>query len=88
MGKYTFVADFNGSAEILFNRALTEGKKYNANVQGNYKAGNFQVKFLGSDFRGSYNVSENIVEIIINEKPFYISNKTIESAVKKYIGSS
>lgn len=87
MGKYKLVSTIKGNPELLFNRAKREAEKYNASISGNASAGIFNVIILSSRYQGRYTVSGNTLEIIIHDKPFYISGKIIESMIKQFLNS-
>jgi len=71
----------------LFSRALIEGEKYNAQINGDSTCGGFKVKALGSIYKGNYSTLGNRLSITITQKPFYIPCSVIEGLIKNFLGS-
>ena len=85
MGDSKIIVEFNGNLESLFNRAIRDSKNYNALIEGNAFSGKFEARALGLFFKGNYNVIGNKINIVLSEKPFFISTKKIESTIQNYI---
>lgn len=54
-------------------------------LKGDEKSGSFFINSTIGTFKGTYEVKNNVINIFIQKKPFFISKKIIEIEVKKYL---
>lgn len=86
MGSCNFSIPFIGDASIILNRAKTAVTGQGGVFEGNETSGNFNVTVFGNTIQGSYQVSQQDLNIIIDSKPFFVPCGTIENFLKKQIG--
>ncbi len=79
MSSCNFTIPFNGSAEIILGKAKSSVESQGGSFTGDENSGNFEVSVFGNAIAGSYNVSGNNLNIVIDSKPFLIPCSTIES---------
>ncbi|MFC0777767.1 hypothetical protein [Flavobacterium sp. HJSW_4] len=54
-------------------------------LKGDKTMGSFQVNSTIGLFKGTYQVKDKTINILLQKKPFFISSKLIEIEVKKYL---
>jgi hypothetical protein len=85
MSKCNFSIPFSGSADQVLERAKAAVEKQNGSFNGNTGSGSFSLNVFGN-ISGSYTVSENHLNIIIEDKPMMIPCSAIENVLKSQIG--
>ncbi len=85
MSACNFSIPFSGSAQEVLLKAKTSVQNQGGNCNGDEINGVFDVTVFGSTIRGSYSVSGQNLDIIIDSKPFLIPCSTIESFLKNQI---
>ncbi len=86
MSACNFSIPFSGSAQEVLLKAKTSVQNQGGNFNGDEINGVFDVTVFGNTIRGSYSVSGQNLDIIIDSKPFLIPCSTIESFLKNQIG--
>jgi hypothetical protein len=82
-----FSIQFQGSADAILNRARSAVQSQGGSFTGDTNSGNFHVTVFGSTIGGSYFVSGQELNLVIDKKPFLIPCGTIEGYLKKEIGA-
>jgi hypothetical protein len=85
MSKCTFSIGFSGSPEEVFNRAKSAVEKQGGSFSGDATGGSFSIQVFGT-ISGSYTVSGQELNIVIEDKPMMIPCAAIENALKSQIG--
>ncbi len=85
MSKCNFSISFSGSAEEVYNKARAAVEKQGGNFNGDSNSGNFNINVFGA-ISGSYTVTGNQLNIIIEDKPMMIPCAAIENVLKSQIG--
>lgn len=80
-----FNIPFSGSSADILARAEAAIHDQGGNFRGDDTSGAFQLTVLGSEIRGSYNVSGQELIVTIDSKPFMIPCSTIQSYLTKYL---
>ncbi len=86
MAACNFSIPFSGSAHDVLNKAKSSVQSQGGNFNGDETVGAFDVSVFGSTIKGSYSVSGQNLDIVIDSKPFLIPCSTIESFLKNQIG--
>jgi hypothetical protein len=84
--KHSFIVKLTSGISSILNKvkSLITGK--GGKFEGNTECGAFDGKSVLGTIKIKYRtISENEIEIIIEDKPFLIPSQTIESAIKKYL---
>ena len=84
MSKCNFSIDFSGSAEGIYNKARAAVEKQGGTFNGDSNSGRFSINVFGN-ITGSYTVSGNQLQIVIEDKPIMIPCAAIENALKSQI---
>ena len=77
--------NYDKSIDKLIEKLKILAKNENAYLKGNSNQGEFEVKSNIGTFKGTYNVKNSLINILIEKKPFFISTKIIEREIKKYL---
>ena len=85
MAGCNFSIPFSGDPAGIVNRAKTAVMTQGGTFEGDDMAGNFSVTVFGNTIGGSYNVLPQMLNIVIDAKPFFVPCATIESFLKKQI---
>ena len=80
-----FNIPFSGSPTDILTRAEAAIQDQGGNFQGDDLSGAFQLTVLGSEIRGSYNISGQELMVTIDSKPFMIPCSTIQSYLTKHL---
>lgn len=84
MSKCNFSIPFSGSADEVFSKAKAAVEKQGGNFNGDANSGNFSINVFGT-ISGSYTVSGNQLNIVIEDKPMMIPCGAIENVLKSQI---
>jgi len=85
MSKCNFSIPFSGPAEEVYSRAKAAVEKQGGTFNGDANGGSFSINVFGN-ISGSYSVSGNQFNIVIENKPMMIPCGAIENALKSQIG--
>lgn len=80
-----FSIPFSGSPADILNRAEAAIRDQGGHFRGGDMSGAFHLPVLGSDIRGSYNISGQELIVTIDSKPFMIPCGTIQSYLTKHL---
>ena len=84
MSKCNFNISFTGSPEEVFGKAKAAVEKQGGNFSGDSNSGSFSLNVFGA-INGSYTVSGNELQIVIEDKPMMIPCSAIENVLKSQI---
>ena len=85
MSKCNFSISFSGTAEQVYTKAKAAVEKQGGSFSGNASSGSFSINVFGA-ISGSYSVSGNQLNIVIEDKPMMIPCGAIENVLKSQIG--
>ena len=77
---------FSGSADAIVNKAKSAIEGQGGSFTGDNQNGSFSVSVMGSSIAGSYAVEGNMLNLLITDKPFFVSCGMIESMLKSKLG--
>ena len=86
MADCNFSISFSGDAQNVLDKARSSVQGQGGNFTGDTNSGEFDVSFFGNKIAGSYTVSGQQLDIVINSKPFMVPCTAIESYLKNQIG--
>ena len=84
MSKCNFSISFSGSPEQVLSKAKTAVQNQGGSFTGDVSGGNFSINVFGT-ISGSYTVSSNQLNIVIQDKPLMIPCGAIENILKNQI---
>lgn len=84
MSKCNFSIPFSGSVDEVFNKAKSAVERQGGIFNGDANEGNFSINVFGA-ISGSYTVSGNQLNIVIEDKPMMIPCSAIENVLKNQI---
>lgn len=85
MSACNFSVPFQGEAGDILAKAKTTVEKQGGNFTGDVNAGNFDLSIFGNSIAGSYTVTGQQLNIVIDSKPFLVPCSTIESFLKSQL---
>jgi hypothetical protein len=85
MSACNFSIPFSGSPGDVLHKAEAAIHDQGGHFRGDDSSGAFQLTVLGSDIRGSYNISGQELIVTIDSKPFMIPCSTIQSYLAKHL---
>jgi hypothetical protein len=85
MAACNFIIPFTGDASAVLEKAKTAVEKQSGHFTGGTDQGNFDVSFFGQEINGTYTVTGNDLNIIIENKPFMVPCSAIESFLKSQV---
>ena len=77
-----FSIPFSGSAEEIVQKARIMITRQGGTFTGDASEGKIEISAMGNDVKGSYTISGNQLNVIIDSKPFFVPCGTIESFLK------
>lgn len=86
MAACNFMLPLTGNPDEVLQKVKSAITSQGGDFEGNQQTGRFGLSVFGSTIAGSYIVSGQDLEIIIDEKPFLISCGTIEGFLKTRLG--
>jgi len=86
MAGCNFSIAFAGSAANAIAKSKAEIEKQGGSFNGDEQSGSFSVKVFGT-ISGTYTVSGSQINIVITDKPLFISCSQIESFMQGSLGS-
>jgi len=84
MSKCSFSIPFSGPPQDIFNKAKAAVEKQGGTFSGDANSGSFSIHVFGT-ISGSYTVSGNQLNVVIEDKPSMISCGAIENVLKNQI---
>lgn len=84
MAKCNFSIPFSGSAQNVYSKAKNAVETQGGSFNGDAASGNFSINVFGT-ISGSYTVSGNQLNIVIEDKPMMIPCSAIENVLKSQI---
>jgi len=84
MSKCNFSISFSGSPQEVLNKAKAAVENQGGSFNGDSHSGNFSISVFGT-ISGSYTVSGNQLNIVIEDKPMMIPCSAIENVLKNQI---
>ncbi len=87
MADCNFSANFQGSAQSVFNAAQQKIQQEGGTINGDASSGTFSVTKADLTVKGSYTINGQTLNVKIDHKPIFITCGEIESAVKKFLSS-
>ena len=85
MSACNFSIPFFGTSEQILAKAKSAVQGQGGQFNGDTGSGNFNVSVFGNTIAGSYTVTGQDMNIVIDSKPFLIPCSTIESFMKNQI---
>lgn len=85
MAACNFMLPFNESAISAIGKARAAIESQNGIFNGDETSGDFEVTIFGNTIKGNYNVTGQMLNLTITEKPFFVPCSTIESFLLKQI---
>ena len=85
MSACNFSIPFSGSPEEVLGKARSFMQSQGGNFDGDTNNGNFNASVFGNTIAGSYTVTGQTLNIVIDSKPFMIPCSTIEGFLKNQI---
>ena len=85
MSACNFTIPFTGPSEAILQKAKSSVESQGGSFTGDANAGNFNLSVFGNTITGSYTLQEQILNIVIEEKPFLVPCSVIESFLQKQL---
>ena len=85
MSTCNFSIGFSGTPQDIFNKAKAAVEKQGGSFNGDASTGTFSINVFGT-ISGSYSVSGNQLDIVIEDKPMMIPCGAIENVLKSQLG--
>ena len=85
MSDCNFSIQFSGDTSSILSKAKAAVQAQNGLFNGDTASGNFEVTFLSNTVKGSYNVTGQVMNIKILDKPFFVPCSTIEGFLRSKI---
>jgi hypothetical protein len=84
--KHSFIVKLTSEISSILSKVKSFITGKGGKFEGNTECGHFDGKSVLGTIKVKYrSISENEIEIIIEDKPFIIPSQTIEAAIKKYL---
>jgi len=84
--KHSFIVKLKNELSSILTKVKSIITGRGGKFEGNTECGSFDEKSVLGTIKVKYrSISDNEIEIIIEDKPFIIPSQTIESAIKKYL---
>lgn len=77
---------FTGDAGTIVNKAKSAVEGQGGTFTGDNQAGSFSLSAMGSTIAGFYTVEGNKLNLLVTDKPFFVSCGMIESMLKSKLG--
>ncbi len=85
MSVCNFSIPFSGEAETILAKAKDAIETQNGIFTGNDSSGNFEITVLANTIKGSFNITDQVLNLMITNKPFFVPCSTIESFLRSKI---
>ena len=86
MSQCNFSIPISGNAEEIFNKAQTAITGAGGQFTGDVGAGEFSLSTFIGAIKGSYSMKASTMNVIITDKPMFLSCSQIEKELSKYLG--
>ena len=86
MAACNFSFPFTGNPDEILNKAKSTVESAGGSFTGDANEGQFHISVMGNTVAGSYMVSGELLNITIDDKPFFVPCSTIEGFLKNKIG--
>jgi hypothetical protein len=80
-----FTQTFTGTADAFIAVLKTQVETNGGSFTGDSSSGSFTVPVLGADVEGTYTISGQDLDVIINKKPFFASCGAIQKFIASHI---
>jgi hypothetical protein len=80
-----FNLPFSDPANIAVGKARAAVESQDGIFKGDEQSGNFEVTIFGNTIRGNYIVTGQLLNLVITDKPIFVTCSTIESFLLKQI---
>ncbi len=85
--KHSFIVKLKNEVSSILARMKSMITGRGGSLEGNRESGSFEGKSALGKIRGEYrSISDNEIEITIDDKPLLVPYSTIESEIRKYLG--
>lgn len=81
-----FSIPFSGLPDQVLGKARSAVQSQGGAFEGDTTSGVFDVTVFGNTIKGSYSIAGQNLNIIIEDKPFFVPCSTIEGYLKNQIG--
>lgn len=85
MAACNFSFPFTGNPDEILNKAKTTVESAGGNFTGDAREGQFHITVMGNTVAGTYLVNGSLLNITIDDKPFFVPCSTIEIFLKNKI---
>jgi hypothetical protein len=85
MAACNFTQPFTGTAAALIATLQTQVVNNGGTFNGDTNSGSFSVSVLGSDVVGTYTITGQNLDVVINKKPFFASCSAIQNYIASHI---
>lgn len=86
MADCNFSLNIPGSAADIVTKIQSQIQRQGGSFNGNEASGSFSVKVLGSAIAGAYTIAGSQMDVVINDKPFFVGCGQIESFLQSQLG--
>ena len=86
MSQCNFSIPFSGNAEEIFAKAQTAITNAGGKFTGDVGAGEFSLSTFIGAIEGSYSMNGSTMNVLITDKPMFLSCSKIEEELSKYLG--
>ena len=81
---FLFTKKLTGDIQQIFVKAKTEANAAGGKISGDEKSGDFTGKTPVGAIKGTYTVTDGVLNVTINKKPMLLSENTIKNAINGY----
>lgn len=85
MSACSFEVSFTASKETILAKTKKTMESQGGNFNGDENGGNFNISIMGYTVAGSYTVTGNLLNVLIDEKPVLIPCSAIQSYLEKQL---
>jgi hypothetical protein len=86
MSGCSFSIEFSGSPDRIVGKAESAIRGAGGKFTGDVNGGSFNLSTGIGSVKGGYTISDDLLDIVISEKPAFISCSRIEKELRKYLG--
>lgn len=80
-----FNLPFSEPVETALQKARSAVESQNGMFNGDSQSGNFELTVFGNFIKGSYTIEDQVLYLVVTDKPFFVPCSMIESFLKKEI---
>jgi len=77
-----FDIQLKDTPEAFLKKAQSLTQKFNGSLNGDIKSGNFNLSTPFGGVSGDYTVTDAVVHMVINEKPFFMGCDSVAELIK------